>query len=85
MVLCFQGGLLDALATRRDEAVPSGVELRDQVIDLRGKLATMTAQRDAAVHDAERETAYGHQRVDDLRTRHEEKPPTAGGARRVAR
>lgn len=47
-------------------------ELRDEVSDLRGKLAAMTAQRDAAVHDAEREQTHGHQRVDDLRARHEE-------------
>jgi colicin import membrane protein len=32
----------------------------------------MTAERDAAVHDAEREKAHGHERVDDLRARHEE-------------
>ncbi|TQN43755.1 hypothetical protein FHU33_3219 [Blastococcus colisei] len=47
-------------------------ELRDEVSDLRGKLAAMTAQRDAAVHDAEREKTHGYQRVDDLRARHEE-------------
>ncbi|MDT0276045.1 coiled-coil domain-containing protein [Blastococcus goldschmidtiae] len=47
-------------------------ELRDEVSDLRGKLAAMTAQRDAAVHDAEREKTHGHQRVEDLRARHDE-------------
>ncbi|MBN1092123.1 hypothetical protein JKP75_05820 [Blastococcus sp. TML/M2B] len=47
-------------------------DLRDEVSDLRGKLAAMSAQRDAAVHDAEREKTHGHQRVNDLRARHEE-------------
>jgi colicin import membrane protein len=45
---------------------------RDQVGELRAKLAAMSARRDAAVHDAEREKAHGDQRVDDLRARHEE-------------
>jgi colicin import membrane protein len=63
-----------AESLRRDlaEADRRGMELRDQVSDLRRTLATMTAQHDAAVHDVEREMAHGHQRVDDLRTRHEE-------------
>jgi colicin import membrane protein len=47
-------------------------ELRNEVSDLRGTLAAITAQRDAAVHDAEREKTHGHERVDDLRARHEE-------------
>jgi colicin import membrane protein len=47
-------------------------ELHDQVGELRAELASTTARRDAAVHDAEREKAYGDQRVDDLRARHEE-------------
>lgn len=70
-------------AARAEEAVESlrrdlvqaerrAAELREEVGDLRGKLATMTAQRDAAVHDAERERVHGQQRVDDLRARHEE-------------
>jgi colicin import membrane protein len=54
------------------QADRQGAELRDQVGELRAKLATMTDQRDAAVHDAEREKAHGDQRVDDLRARHEE-------------
>ncbi|UOY03238.1 hypothetical protein [Blastococcus sp. PRF04-17] len=72
-----------ARAARAEDAVESvrrglaqadrqAADLRDEVSDLREKLAAMTAQRDAAVHDAEREKAHGHQRVDDLRTRHEE-------------
>ncbi len=48
------------------------MELRDQLSDLRAKLATVAAQRDAAVHDAEREEDHGDQRVDDLRARREE-------------
>lgn len=54
------------------QADRQAADLRDEVSDLRGKLAAMTAQRDAAVHDAEREKTHGHQRVDDLRARHEE-------------
>ena len=72
-----------ARAARAENAVESlrrglvqaqrrATELREEVGDLRGKLATMTAQRDAAVHDAEREKVHGQQRVDDLRARHEE-------------
>lgn len=63
-----------AEAVRRDlaRAERRGAELRDQINDLRGRLATVTAQRDAAVHDTEREKAHGDQRVDDLRARHEE-------------
>ena len=59
---------------RRDlvQAERRATDLLEEVGDLRGKLATMTAQRDAAVHDAERERAHGQQRVDDLRARHEE-------------
>jgi colicin import membrane protein len=59
---------------RRDlvQAERRSTDLRAEIGDLRGKLATMTAQRDAAVHDAERETVHGQQRVDDLRARHEE-------------
>jgi colicin import membrane protein len=53
------------------QADRQGRELRDQVSELCAKLATMTAQRDAAVHDAEREKDHGDQRVDDLRARHE--------------
>ncbi|SFE42069.1 hypothetical protein [Blastococcus tunisiensis] len=54
------------------EADRQAAGFRDEVSDLRGKLAAMTAQRDAAMHDAEREKTHGHQRVDDLRARHEE-------------
>jgi len=47
-------------------------ELRNQVSDLRGKLATALAERDAAARDADRAKAYGDQRVDELRVRHGE-------------
>ena len=78
-----RAGAESARAARAEDAVESvrrglaqadrkAADLRDEVSDLRGKLATMTAQRDAAVHEAEREEAHGHQRVDDLRARHEE-------------
>ncbi|TFV66562.1 UNVERIFIED_ORG: hypothetical protein E4P37_06120 [Bacillus sp. AZ43] len=61
-------------SVRRDLALADrqAADLRAEASDLRGKLATMAAQRDAAVHDAEREKTHGHQRVDDLRARHEE-------------
>ena len=63
-----------AESVRRDLAQADWrwADLRDQISDMRGKLATMAAQRDAALHDAERERAHGHQRVDDLRGRHQE-------------
>ncbi|GAB3364405.1 coiled-coil domain-containing protein [Modestobacter lapidis] len=72
-----------ARAARAEDAVESvrrglaqadrqTADLRDEASDLRGRLAAMTAQRDAAVHDAEREKTHGHERVDDLRARHEE-------------
>ena len=54
------------------QAERRATDLREEVGDLRGKLATITAQRDAALHDVEREKAHGQQRVDDLRARHEE-------------
>lgn len=59
---------------RRDlvQAEGRATELREEVGHLHGKLATLTAQRDAAAHDAEREKVHGQQRVDDLRARHEE-------------
>jgi colicin import membrane protein len=59
---------------RRDlvQAERRATDLREELGDLRGKLATMTAQRDAAVYDAEREKVHGQQRVDDLRARHKE-------------
>ncbi|MFQ1003708.1 hypothetical protein [Modestobacter sp. SSW1-42] len=58
---------------RRDLALVERrtMDLHEEVGDLRGKLATMTAQRDAAVRGAEREKAHGEQRVDDLRAGHE--------------
>ena len=70
-------------AARADEAVESlrrdvalaerrAADLHAEVGILRGKLATMTAERDAAVRGAEREKAHGEQRVDDLRAGHEE-------------
>jgi colicin import membrane protein len=61
-------------SARRDltRADRQGTESRDQISELRAQLATVAAQRDAAVHDAEREKAHGDQRVDDLRARHEE-------------
>jgi hypothetical protein len=63
-----------AESSRRDlaQADRQAADLRDQVVELRAKLAATTAQRDAAVRDAEREKAYGQQRVDDLRARYEE-------------
>ncbi|WP_137161822.1 MULTISPECIES: hypothetical protein [Blastococcus] len=72
-----------ARAARAEDAVESvrrglaqaerrGADLRDEISDLREKLAAMTAQRDAAIHDAEREKTHGHQRVEDLRARHDE-------------
>lgn len=72
-----------ALAARAEGAAESArrdlaqldrqrAELHDQVGELRGNLAAMTAQRGAAVHDAEREKAHGDQRVADVRASHEE-------------
>ncbi|TFV52086.1 hypothetical protein [Blastococcus sp. TF02A-35] len=55
-----------ALAERR------AADFHAEVGDLRGKLATMTTERDAAVRGAEREKAHGEQRIDDLRAGHEE-------------
>ena len=46
-------------------------QIRDQVADLRGSLAGMTAERDAARADIERERVHGDQRVADLRTTYE--------------
>lgn len=72
-----------ARAARAEDAVGSvrlslvqadrqAADLRDEVSELREKLAVMNAQRDAAMHDAEREKTHGHERVNDLRARHEE-------------
>ncbi|XKH55214.1 hypothetical protein LG284_16375 (plasmid) [Citricoccus nitrophenolicus] len=41
---------------------------REAAAELRGTIATLTAERDAARSEAERERAYGEQRVQDLRT-----------------
>jgi len=65
----------DAVESLRRDLAQAGrraTDLREEVGDLREKLAATTAELDAAVHGAEREKAHGEQRVDDLRTRHEE-------------
>lgn len=43
-------------------------KVREAAAELRGTIATLTAERDAARSEAERERAYGEQRVQDLRT-----------------
>jgi colicin import membrane protein len=40
--------------------------IRETMADLRGALATLTAEREAARADIERERVYGDQRVKDL-------------------
>lgn len=51
------------------ENVRAEVEkVREAAAELRGAIATLTAERDAARSEAERERAYGEQRVQDLRT-----------------
>jgi len=55
------------------DAVRGQVEqLRDQVAELRGSVAAVTAERDAARDDIERERTHGDQRVSDLRTSYEQ-------------
>ena len=74
-----------AESMRRDvtHADRRSAELRDQVTDLRGKLATALAERDAAARDADRAKAYGDQRVDELRPPRRRGPPSAGRTRRA--
>jgi len=50
-----------AESSRHDlaQADRQAADLRDQVGELRAQLAAITAQRDAAVHEAEREKAHG--------------------------
>ncbi len=65
----------DAVESLRQSLVQAdrrAADLRDEVSELREKLAVMNAQRDAAMHDAEREKIHGQERVIDLRARHEE-------------
>lgn len=45
--------------------------VRETAADLRGSVATLTAERDAARADTARERAHGDQRVEDLRTTYE--------------
>ena len=47
-------------------------ESRSEGSDLRARLATMSAERDAARRDVDREKAHGEQRVSDLRDRHQQ-------------
>ena len=51
---------LDHVRTERDES-------RNHTSELHGQLATMTAERDAARADVERERAHGDQRVEPAR------------------
>ena len=60
------------LREQLDAARAEGVALREKVSELRGEVATATAQRDAAKADVAGEKAHGDQRVNDLRATHTE-------------
>jgi chromosome segregation ATPase len=60
------------LREQLEAARADGEALREKVGELRGEVATVTAQRDAAKADVAGEKAHGDQRVDDLRATHTE-------------